>query len=137
MRIGNTDHVVVELDQLGEVVNSILKNYADEARIKIDDAVLEVSEEARLKIKENANVGVRKKNKYKNSFRKKVIDDAFGRSVIIHATNHNYSLTHLLENGHWLWNRPQQPTRAFPHWKKGEKLAIEELPKSIKRKLGG
>jgi hypothetical protein len=49
----------------------------------------------------------------------------------IYASSHQYSLTHLLENGHKLWNRPLMPTRAFPHWQEGWDVVEAELDANI------
>lgn len=135
MRIGNSDHVICELGELGQAVQEVLKEYPDEARTAADESVTEVARESRKIIKAKAPRGRRKK--YFKSFRTRTENSTFGREVTIYSGNHEYSLTHLLEKGHFLWNRPNRPTRAFRHWKDGEQYAIETLPKRIKEKLGG
>ena len=130
-----SDHVVCNMDELGDTVKKILKEYAEETKEKVDEAVTEVSRNTKKIIKANANRGVRKV--YYKSFRTHTEDTLFGRDVTIHSKKHEYSLTHLLEHGHELWNRPEKPTRAFPHWKKGEDYAVKNLPKKIIEKIEG
>lgn len=135
MRIGNIDHVTVDIEELPEAIQAVLNNYGTEVREIVSEAVSEVGKESRDIIAKKAPVGRRRK--YHKSIRTKTEEEATGRSVTIHAINHEYSLTHLLEKGHKLWNRPGIPTRAFEHWKTGEQHAIDELPERIVKKLGG
>ena len=135
MRVGTTDHVVVDINQLPEAIQSILEEYSFETREKVSEAVSETAKESRKIVSDKAPQGRRKK--YFKSIRVKTEEETFGRACTLYATNHEYSLTHLLEHGHKLWNRPSRPTRAFPHWKDGEQHAIEKKKKKIMKKLGG
>ena len=134
MRIGNTDNVVVSMEELPEAIQAILEEFSTETRMEVSEAVSEVAKESRKIIAENAPVG--RRGKYHKSIRTRTEEEAFGRTVTIFAANHEYSLTHLLEKGHELWNSPRR-TRAFVHWKTGEQHAIDELPKRIMKKIGG
>lgn len=135
MRIGNTDNVVVSMEELPEAIQAILEEFSTETRMNVSEAVSEVGKESRRIISQEAPQGRRKK--YYKSIRTRTEEEAFGRTATIFAANHEYSLTHLLEKGHKLWNRPSRPTRAFKHWKTGEQHAIDELPKRIMNKIGG
>lgn len=134
MRIGNIDHVTVDMEELPEAIQAILQNYGTEVREIVSEAVSEVGKESRDIIAKKAPVG--RRGKYHKSIRTRTEEEALGRSVTIYATDHEYSLTHLLEKGHKLWNSPRR-TRAFVHWKTGEQHAIDELPERIVKKLGG
>lgn len=135
MRVGTTDHVIVDMDELPEAIQSILEEYSIDTRGKVSEAVSETAKESRKIVSQEAPKGRRKK--YFKSIRVKTEEETFGRACTIYATNHEYSLTHLLEHGHRLWNRPSRPTKAFKHWKSGEEHAIEELPNKIIKKIGG
>lgn len=132
--------VVCDISELGEEVAKIAEEYKEKTVDKVDLAVREVTKSAKEVVKQHANVdkrNVKRKGKYKKSIRYKIDRDLIHTEGTIYASGHEYSLTHLLENGHELWNAPGRSTRAFKHWKLGEELAIETLPKTIVEKLKG
>lgn len=132
--------VVCDISELGEEVAKIAEEFKEKTVDQVDLAVREVTKEARDIIKQNANVdrrNVKRKGKYKRSITYKIERDLIHTEGIIYASGHEYSLTHLLENGHELWNAPGRRTGAYKHWKLGEELAIETLPKTIVLKLKG
>ncbi len=136
----SVDDYYITPEQLGEAIEGILTEYSGTTRAAIKDAVTETTRDAKKEIKANANVekGNRfpyRRGKYKKSISYRMETAYYSDTGIIYAKDHEYSLTHLLENGHKLWNAPGKRTRAFPHWKKGEELAIQELPQKIKDKL--
>lgn len=128
------DTVVTDLEGLPKEIRKILKEYSKDTRYKVSDAVVEVAKESRKLVKDKAPVG-RRKGKYKRAIRVRKEEQMESTSAQIYAGNHEYSLTHLLEHGHKLWNRPSKPTKAFVHWKTGEEYAKKELPKRIIEKL--
>lgn len=132
--------VVCDISELPEEVAKILESYGDKATDCVDGAVREVTKAAKEVIKANANVdkrNVARKGKYQRSIKYKIERDLIHTEGIVYASGHEYSLTHLLENGHDLWNNPGRRTRAYKHWKLGEELAIETLPRTIVEKLKG
>lgn len=139
LRVGNVDHVYCNIEELGEAIGQIVQDFSSETRVKVKQATREVTEETRDTVKERANVdprNVARKGKYKRSISFKMEERPMQDVGIIYARGHEYSLTHLLENGHELWNSPKR-TRAFPHWVTGERYAIKELPERIVKKLKG
>lgn len=140
MKIENVDHVYCEMDNLSTVIQQILTQYSVDTREDVSQAVKTVTKKAAKIVKSNANVDKRntpRKGKYKRSIRSKTVEEVFQTEGVVYAGGHEYSLTHLLENGHFLWNAPNRRTMEFKHWKLGEEYAINELPLEIIRKLKG
>lgn len=139
LRLENANHVYCDMDELGEVIGQIAKDFSAETRVGVKEATREVTKETRDIIKANANVdprNVARKGKYKRSISFRMEEQPMQDEGIVYAKGHEYSLTHLLEKGHALWNSPKR-TRAFPHWVTGEQYAIKELPDRIIKKLKG
>lgn len=140
MKIENTDHVYCEMDTLPGVIQEILTQYSIDTREDVSVAVKKVTKQATKIVKSNANVDKRntpRKGKYKRSIRSKTVEEVFQTEGIVYAGGHEYSLTHLLENGHFLWNAPNRRTGEFKHWKLGEEYAVNELPLEIMKQLKG
>ncbi len=113
-------------------IKAILSNYADDVIPDVKDAVDEVSEEAKDLVKKRAP---KKSGKYRRSIKvKNVYESVTEKRNTIYSQGQS-GLTHLLEDGHAKINGGR--TRAFPHWKYGDEYIKEELPKRIKKKLGG
>lgn len=139
MRLESADYVYCEMDELGEAVEQIVRDFSYDTRAKVKEATREVTKETRDIVKEKANVDPRnvpRKGKYKRSISFRMEEQSMQDEGIVYAKGHEYSLTNLLEKGHALWNSPSR-TRAFPHWADGEKYAIKELPKRIAEKVKG
>ncbi len=135
----SVDNVTIEPEELGEVIAQYMEEYGVETRARIAEVTKDVTKDAKNIVKKNANVemGNRfpyRRGKYKKSIRYRMKEESLSDTGIVYASGHEYSLTHLLENGHKLWQAPGKRTRAFPHWKKGEELAQQEfLPKMVKK----
>lgn len=113
-------------------IKAILSNYADDVIPDVKDAVDEVSEEAKDLVKKRAP---KKSGKYRRSIKVKNVYESVTEKRNTIYSQGQYGLTHLLEDGHAKINGGR--TRAFPHWKYGDEYIKEELPKRIKKKLGG
>lgn len=135
----SVDNVTIDPEELGTVIAEMMEEYGVETRARIAEVTKEVTKDAKNIVKANANVemGNRfpyRKGKYKRSIRYRMKETSLSDIGIVYASGHEYSLTHLLENGHKLWQAPGKRTRAFKHWKKGEELAQQEfVPKMIKK----
>ena len=117
----------------------MIQEYKEHSLAQIDRAVEETTKDSKDIVKAKANVdhrNTRRKGKYKRSITYKIERELGHTRGVIYASGHEYSLTHLLENGHNLWNSPRR-TRAFKHWKDGETNAIKELPSLIEKYLKG
>lgn len=113
-------------------IKAILSDYADEVIPDVKDAVDEVSEEAKDLVKKRAP---KKSGKYRRSIKVKNVYESVTEKRNTIYSQGQAGLTHLLEDGHAKINGGR--TRAFPHWKYGDEYIKEELPKRIKKKLGG
>ena len=117
----------------------MIQEYKEHSLAQIDRAVEETTKDSKDIVKAKANVedrNTRRNGKYKRSITYKIERELAHTRGVIYASGHEYSLTHLLENGHNLWNSPRR-TRAFEHWKDGETNAIKELPSLIEKYLKG
>lgn len=127
-------------NQLTKEVNKILTQYTDKVVIETKEAVEEISVEALKLVKEHAPKDKRKKVKrkgtYKRSLKQKTVyENSSEKRNAIYASGNEYRLTHLLENGHASPNGGR--AKAIPHFKYGEDYITKELPRRIKKKIGG
>lgn len=128
--------VSVAMDKLGETMGNLLDGYSNIIMDLVNDAVIDVGKETAKVAKDEGHYTDRRP-KYRKSIKEKhKRKDRFDTSSLIHASGHEYSLTHLLEKGHKVWNKPSRGnTRAFPHWEVAEEYAAEELPKAIMKRI--
>lgn len=105
-------------------VRAILEGYTDEISENVQTEVDYVTDQCLKKIQDDSP---KKTKKYSRSWKKKVTEKTiFKKRNIIHNLKY-YRLTHLLENGHAL--RTGGRARSYPHIKKNELWAAEELVK--------
>lgn len=136
------DEIVVKPKEFNAAIIKIMEEYGKETFTRINKVTNEVTKDTKKEVKKNANVETKEPLRFPNRVKryKKSISYRTEKNGVmnygrVYAKNHEYSLTHLLENGHKLWNAPGKRTRAFPHWKKGEELAQKEFAKEIIKEL--
>lgn len=121
--------------QLGEAINEILNEYANEVVESSKEAVISTGKMA-LKVAQ-AHASQIGRGKYARSLTMEEGADTgrvyMGTSVTIYSKQ--YRLAHLLEHGHVLKVRGKVRgvTRAFPHFAPAEQYAIQMLPEKIKQ----
>lgn len=125
----------VSVDNFAEEVTKIYKEYADYTVDQVNEAVEDVANESRDKLKVEGDFKNRSGD-YRKGWRVTFNKLRYGIEATIH--NKVYMLTHLLESGHakWLWGRDTGETvRAFPHIEKVNEEAQKRLEDEIKRRL--
>lgn len=122
----------IDTNELADAIAECMSNYSNDITEGIKMAVDIVSKETDNEIKNHINFKERS-GKYVKAFRiKKAYEDGYKKVNNWYVGNGQHRLTHLLEKGHAL--RQGGRTRAFPHIKYGEELAIkrmEELSKLV------
>lgn len=127
----------ISIDNLAEAINQEVNRYGKEIKTETRKIIQEAGKAALEETKAHAPV---KTGKYRDSlkvtYNPKEAGTATGGEnagyALVYASDGQYRLTHLLENGHPM---PQGGrSRAIPHWKYGEAAAeqkLEELPRKL------
>lgn len=115
----------VEIDQLGQEIQKIIEDYAEDAKGVVEEALPKVGKEA---VKELKKRSPKKTGKYSKGWKSKVEKDRLSSKVIVYNKT-SYQLTHLLEKGHA--NRDGGRTKGYPHIKPTEDIAVDKAIKMI------
>ena len=125
--IGNAQ--VTEIDDFARAIKEALEEYSEEVIEATKQAVEQTAKEVNEEIKKRVSFNQRTK-KYVRAFKIKTAEETrFNKSKVWYVSNGQHRLTHLLEFGHATKNGGR--TRAFPHIKYGEDLALRRLPELI------
>lgn len=125
----------VSVDNFAEEVTKIYRAYSDDVLEQVNDAVVDVANESRGKLKVEGDFKNRSGD-YRKGWRVTFNKLRYGMEATVH--NKVYMLTHLLESGHakWLWGRDTGETvRAFPHIEKVNEEAQRRLEEEIQRRI--
>ena len=118
------------IDNLADMIMKELENYSEGVTDGVKKAVDVVAKEVNVEIKKHVSFD-QPTGLYVKAFRiKSVYESRYNRGKTWHVTNEEYRLTHLLEKGHA--KRGGGRTRAFPHIKFGEELAIKRMEELAK-----
>lgn len=126
------DHVTISPEQFGAIVNDILDEYTSHVRIAVNDGIRETMKEG-AKVTRKSGEYQNRRPKYRKSISSRVSEKGFFTEGQIYARGHEYSLTHLLENGHGLWQGGH--TNAYPHWKSGEEYVDDNVIENIEKRI--
>lgn len=122
----------MNVDKFVAALENELKNYSEEITEGIKKNVDIVAKETNAEIKKHISFKQHTRE-YVKAFRvKKVYENKYSKVKTWCVVNGQYRLTHLLENGHALWQGGR--TEAYPHIKYGEELAkirMEELAEEV------
>lgn len=131
----------ITVDQLGDVIRKELAEYGAEIKKETRKIIRDAGKAALEAVRENAPVrkgpnGGAYRKSLKVTYNPKEGGGVSGGEdagyALVYASDGQYRLTHLLENGHPM---PQGGrSRAIPHWKYGEAAAeqkLEELPRKL------
>lgn len=112
----------------------ILEEYKDRVKNVTNVAMNRVAREC---VKQLRSTSPRKTGSYASGWATKKITSRDGIADIIVHNKTDYSLTHLLENGHDVVNAKGRVGRAGPkkHIKPVEEWANNELPEEIEKEL--
>ena len=124
-------------DNMAEVLNQTLQDYAKEVMEDYGDVGREITELAVERLKETSP---RNTGKYAKSWTYKEEKGFMGYPIYTIYNDKNYRLTHLLEYGHVIRDgtgRKVGEAGAKPHIKDVEEWVKEELPRMMEQKLGG
>ena len=120
----------VPVENLANEIMSALTNYSQDIADGMKSAVDRVAKEAMQEIKDHVAFN-EPTGAYVKAFRIKTTEDTrLNRTKVWHVTDHQYGLTHLLENGHAL--RGGGRSRAYPHIIYGDTLAKQRLTELAK-----
>lgn len=120
---------MTQIDDFAKAVKEALEDYSDEVIQATKNAVDKTAKEVNEEIKKRVSFNQRTK-KYVRAFKIKTVEETrFNKSQVWYVSNGQHRLSHLLEFGHATKNGGR--TRAFPHIKYGEELALRRLPELI------
>lgn len=128
-------------DDLAKQLRTILNGYSQAVQDATKEAVDEVTKEALSEIKPLGSY-LDRTGMYRKGFYAK--EEREGLIYRKRLANHQYQLTHLLENGHLTRKGKgriaskvdsKDRTRAFVHWEEVEEYVDERLPNVLTRKL--
>lgn len=128
------NHIRVPMEMFGSAVREILENITTEVRLGMNAGVKETAKET-AKVTRDTGTYKNRRPKYRHSISFRFNGDGITAEAQIYAKGHEYSLTHLLENGHHLWNKPGYITRAFKHWKPGEEWADAHIVEIVSKNI--
>lgn len=119
----------IKIDELGKAIQEIIEEYSEEANKVVEETLPKVGKNAAKELKQRSP---KKTGRYAKGWTSKVEKDRLGSKVTIYNKD-RYQLTHLLEKGHA--NRGGGRTRAYPHIKPTEDIAVKEAIDMIEEGL--
>ncbi len=122
----------VSIDNLASEIMKGLTEYKGLVTTDMKTAVRKAGRKAKKEIQENAP---KKTGAYSKSWSVKTTKETSESLELTVCSPKKYQLAHLLEKGHA--KRGGGRTKAIPHIKPAEEMAIDQLETDIKKSLGG
>ena len=97
-------------DELTKFLTSAFQQFADGLTAELEDGLSQIGRDTAAELRSTSPVG--KSGKYRRGW--KVSKDKYRGSFTVSVHNRQYSLVHLLENGH-LNRDGTSRSKAFPH----------------------
>ncbi|WP_304762874.1 hypothetical protein [Faecalibaculum rodentium] len=135
---GYGNHIVVSMERAGAALRQILDVVTNEVRMGVNAGVKQTAKETAKITRESggySDTSTNRGGKYRKSITYRFNTRGITCEAQIYASGHEYSLTHLLENGHHLWNKPGVMTGSFKHWKTGEEYADAHVAQNILKNI--
>lgn len=121
----------IQASEFATEMEKLVKEYGDSVAGAIKDVVPKVAKRSATLVRADAP---HDKGQYKKSIKaEKVYETPATIKYNVHATNGQYRLSHLLENGHATKNGGR--TKAQPHFKTGDDYVQENLIPQIKKEI--
>lgn len=127
--------MAIKIGQLAKAVMVQLNGYSLAAGLTVEKVVREVAQDT---AKELQQTSPRRTGDYAESWTYDVGNTARTKhTMIVHAEDPHYRLTHLLENGHQVrkGGRTLGNTKTHEHIAPAEKKAVEKLRKMLEKRL--
>ena len=124
----------IKPEQLGEAINEILTEYAEEVVDNSKEAV-EATARSTVQIAQAYASGIGRGRYAKSIKSTKTEVTAYGTVVTIHSTK--YRIAHLLEHGHPIVKKGKAvgSAKAFPHFRLAEAKAETMLEQKVKQAI--
>lgn len=124
----------IKPEQLGEAINEILTEYAEEVVDNSKEAV-EATARSTVQIAQAYASGIGRGRYAKSIKSTKTEVTAYGTVVTIHSTK--YRIAHLLEHGHPIVKKGKTvgSANAFPHFRLAEAKAETMLEQKVKQAI--
>lgn len=124
--------MTIKPEDFAKELESMMSDYSEEILEVVEDVTQKVGTMVMDEIKEHITFD-EPTGEYVKSFSLKKEKSRTNRGRIWHVLKPHYRLTHLLEKGHALKSGGR--TRAFPHIKYGEELAVRRYPEMLKEAI--
>lgn len=137
-KFGYGDHVTCTMESAGPTLRGLLDNITAKVREGINAGVKLTAKQTAKVTRETGGYSDTSTNrgpKYRKAITYRFNTQGISCEAQIYAKGHEYSLTHLLENGHRLWNKPGVMTGSFKHWKPGLEYADAHVAQNILKKI--
>lgn len=125
----------IKPEEFVKEMQKALNEYSAATTNDVQEAVEEVTKEARLKVRERAR-SYNWRN-YPRNITSRVDRNTVGAIGTVYVKGEDYRLAHLLENGHAVVRGGERVgyARPFPHFEDGERLIERELINRVKEKM--
>lgn len=124
------DYIRCSLADAGTALYDMVTHMDVAVRMGFEDGIRKVAKDG-SKVARDEGTYENRRPKYRKSLGYRTSGKEFFFQAQLYAKGHEYSLTHLLEKSHSLWQAPEKKTREFPHWKPAKDWIQENIASYI------